>query len=339
MPPLPDRQHSSGVLLLCCSVLLTSILAGCGREDRAPPVVVYAARDAELMQTIIDAYSGDTGVTILLTTESGRSIIDRVTAERYGSTADLVLTDAIGHLWTAAERDILRPSNSQLLSRNIPQHWRDPEKFWFALLVYGKAVVTDGRATNRDEPMSYVALGDARFRRKLCLSSAAEAGNQSLVAMLIAEHGERPAELIVRSWIANLALPVVADDARLLREIEEGRCGVGIVGSNAAVRHMRVNPNTRVETSWPKAASGGAYIDIVGAAVTRHAGNPAGATKLLEWLTSEKGQRLLAAGGSEYRLGEAMPIGQTSTISLAAAGYYLEDAVRLMERARWVDAD
>lgn len=333
MPWSPDcgRWPGQGIWL----VLLFANIAACGRDGQAPPVLLYAARHAGQMQAVVDAYSRDSGVTVLLVTESGRSIIDRLSAERRSSTADLVLLDGIGYLWTAAERDLLRPSGSPLLAGNVPRHLRDAEKLWFAVLTYGKPIVYGGRIAGRGGPRSYAALGDERFRGELCLSSAADADMQSLVAMMIAEHGDRPAELIVRGWIRNLAMPVLATATALLREIEGGRCGIGIAGSKVVARHLRENPQSRLTLFWPDADSGGAYIDIVGAAVTRHAGNPAGALRLLEWLTSARGQELIAGGGPGYKLAESLPSGAVSPVSLADAGYYLEDAVKLMERARW----
>lgn len=301
----------------------------------APPVVVYAARDAASMRSVFDAYTSDTGISVALTTESDRALIDRLSAEKHRSTADLVITDGIGNLWNAVERDILRPSNSELLGSKVPESLRDPEDLWIVLLVFGRTIAYDRRLIDPGELSGYDALGDKRWRDSLCLSTAADVDNQAHVAMMIAEHGDRPAELIVRSWIANLAMPVVTDGARLLQEIEAGRCSLGIAGSDDVARHTRDNPDTGVGIFWPPASSGGAYINVVGAAVTRHAGNPPGALKLLEWLASEKGQEALTTETLEYPVSQGLPLEAVSSINLAGAGYYQEDAVNLMERARW----
>ncbi len=68
--------------LLFCAALLSAYLiaASCGgdtpetsEKPRAAAVVLYAARDAGLMQAVLDAYTAETGVPILLTTESGQA--------------------------------------------------------------------------------------------------------------------------------------------------------------------------------------------------------------------------------------------------------------------------
>lgn len=317
-------------------------LAGCGGDTSetskvpaGPPIIVYAARDAASIQSALDAYSKETGINVGLTTDNGHALIDRLGAERHTATADLILTDGIGYLWRAAENDYLRPSISDLLKDNIPDNLRDPDNLWVALLVVARTIAYDKTLIDSDDLTSYAALGDGRWRQKLCMTSNSLSGNQSHVAMMILEHGDRPAELIVRSWIANLAIPFVADDGELLREIDDGRCSLGIVNSDVAARYVRDDPDSKLASYQPAASAGGSYVDVVGAAVTRHAGNAAGALHLLEWLSSEKGQAALAAENLEYRPGEKRPADQSSAVSLAGAGFYLEDAVKLMERAHW----
>lgn len=330
----PERhEHLYAARLIVCSLCLCVLVSACGSDKSkspgrppGPPVVVYAALDGNAARSIIDAYSDDTGVNIRLTTESGRALIDKLSAEKQRSTADLFISDSVAHLWTAVERDILRPSDSELLRNNVPGQLRDQENLWIGLRATARTIVYDKRSIDSASLVGYAELGDEKWRGKLCLSTSTRADNRSHAAMMIAEHGDRPTEMIVRSWIANLAIPIITDNARLLQEIDDGRCGLGIVNSDDAADYSRDNPLTSVAMYWPPASSGGAHIDIIGAAVTRHAGNPAGALHLLEWLSSAKARKLLAGENLDY---------QVSSVSLAGAGYYLEDALRLMDRAHW----
>ena len=324
------------VTALVCSALMSVAVAGCGAPDTSG-VVVYAARDVDSMRAALDAYSHETGVTVLLTSGDSRDLINRLRVEKHEARADLVITDSIGHFWTAIENDSLRPSRSKVLEANVPENLRDPDKLWFALLVVGRTIAYDRRQLGPDELRSYSALGDDRWRGKLCLSSATNADSQSQIAMMILDYGDSAAEIIVRSWIANLAIPVVTNDTILLNAIEDGQCSLGIVNSDDLARFTRDKPNTSVAGYWPSASSGGAYISIVGAAVSRHAVNPAGALQLLEWLSSKKGQKEFAGLDltvpvSRWDERGALPI---SPISLAEAGYYHEDAARLMQRAHY----
>jgi iron(III) transport system substrate-binding protein len=230
---------------------------------------------------------------------------------------------------------MLRPSHSELLAKNIPEELRDPENLWFGLLGFARTIAYDKRVIDPADLKGYEELGDERWRGKLCLSSADHADNQALVAMMIAEHDIRPAELIARSWIANLAMPLVADDATLFEEIEAARCSLGIVNSDDASWLARNDPDTAVELFWPTDASGGAYINVVAAGITRHAGNAVGALRFLEWLSSERGRQQLAGQDPEYAVHSPFPIEHVNPTGLARAGFYREDALLLMERASW----
>ena len=293
------------------------------------------------MRVLFDVYTDETGITVLLTTESGRSLIERLGAEKQGATADLVLADSVGHLWAAVENDLLRPGVSEILTINIPKRLRDPDKLWHALLLFGRTIVYDTREVDRQKLTNYAALGGNQWRGRLCLTSATDVDNQSHIAMMIAENGERPTQLTVRAWVANLSMPIVTDAAKLLQAIEDGQCGLGIVNSDDLARFTRERPHTPVAGFLPPASSGGAYINIVGAAVTRHASNPAGALHILEWLSSEEGQERLAEHGLEVpvsQLDEWSAL-QIRLTNLAGAGYYQEEAVELMERAHYDRAE
>ena len=339
MPRLPNLARP-----LYCVIALCIATAGCDGDmpepsarPPAPPVVVYAARDADLMRSVLDEYTDETGISVVLTTESGRSLIDRLSAEKHSATADLVILDSIGRLWAAVEGDLFRPSRSELLETSIPNNLRDPDRLWFALLVFDRIIAYDNRETEPELLTSYAALGDEEWCGKLCLSSASDIDNQSHVAMMIADYGVSPAERNVRAWIANLAIPIVVDDATLLRAIEDGQCSVGVVDSNSFNQFRLDEPNTSVERFVPPASEGGSYINIVGAAVARHANNPAGALQLLEWLVSGDGQYLLSGQDLEVPVSylEDNSVLQISAIDLAGASYHFEQAVQLMERAHY----
>lgn len=331
------------MLTACCIIIACSgDQPNMPRGPAAVPLRVYAAWDEQRIRPVLDAYTAETGVNILLTTESGRALTDRLMAERHQATADLFVSDGARHLWVAVDDDLLRPTDSELLYKSIPQALRDPDRLWFALLVRGRVLAYDTRASVANDLTGYAGLADARWRQRLCLSSATKADNQTLVAMLIAEHGLRAAERIVRGWLANLALPVLADDAEVLQAIGDGRCSVGMVSSDRAGGFERDHADTPVALIWPSAASGGAYVDILGAGVTRHAGNPQAAVELLEWLASASGQQRLAGQNLAYPANPQVPADHSlaewnslpiRAVQIAGAGFYLEDAAKLMQRA------
>ena len=191
--------------------------------------------------------------------------------------------------------------------------------------------------------VDYGSIGDDVWRGKVCLSASGVQGNRSLIAFLIMNHGARNAELIVRGWQANLAAPVFGDDAELLQAIAEGNCAIGIADSNDLAAFVRSRPGTPVAAQW-FADGSPAYLDVTGAGVTRHAENPEGATLLLEWLTSEQPNALVAALGLEFPANANAPMDTSlmpwseyvaESMRVSEIGYFLLDAEKLAERAHY----
>lgn len=328
-----------GWLLSACVVFLASC---------APPpsdLVVYSARTESLIQPIFDRYTAQTGQKIRLITDDAGPLIQRLDAEGKNSPADLLITVDAGVLWHAAHLGLLRPVKSATLDANIPQHLRDPQNRWFGLSVRARTIVYSTERVRPEELSTYEALTDERWRGKLCLRTSKSVYNQSLVAMLIAQHGEEKTEKIVRGWVANLAAPVFANDTLLMQAIAAGQCDVGIVNTYYFGRLQRDDPQIPVRLYWPDQQGDGTHVNVSGAGVTAHAPRAAEAQKLLEWLSQPEAQALFAGLDLEYPASPAAkPVEQVaawgefkaSPLNVAQAGELQPAAVRLMDRAGYL---
>lgn len=101
--------------------------------------------------------------------------------------------------------------------------------------------------TSRVKPQelsSYEDLATAKWKGRLCLRTSKKVYNQSLVAMLMAEHGEAKAEQIVKGWVGNLATDVFPDDTKMLEAIGAGQCDVGIANTYYYGRLMEKKSKT-----------------------------------------------------------------------------------------------
>ena len=346
-----ERELNRFATLTVITAILT--LGACGgnqgegtAESAADkkPVVVYSARAEQLIKPIFDAYTAKTGVPVNYMTDSEQPLIQKLKAEGATSPADMLLTVDAGNLWYAAEEGVLRPTYSEVLESNIPAHLRDPESQWFAMSVRARTIVYDTRKVDPAELVGYAGLADEKWQGKLCLRTSAKVYNQSLVAMMIAQLGERDTEIAVRGWVNNLATSVFANDTKLIEAIVAGQCQVGIVNTYYFGRLQRENSDIPVAIFWPSSETGGVHVNVSGAGVTRHAKNPEGAKALLEWMSGEAGQRLLGGENLEY---PANPVVESNSLvaawgefdaspmNVAQAGYFQADAVKLMDRANY----
>ncbi|HLB02128.1 MAG TPA: Fe(3+) ABC transporter substrate-binding protein, partial [Nitrospiria bacterium] len=70
-------------------------------------VVVYSARNEQLIKPVFDAYTQATGVQIKFITDQEGPLLERLKAEGANTPADLLITVDAGNLWQAAQMGLL----------------------------------------------------------------------------------------------------------------------------------------------------------------------------------------------------------------------------------------
>ena len=323
-----------------------ALLAGCQPQPEQP-LVIYSARNEQLLRPILDRYEQETGAKATFLTDKEAALVERLAAEGASSPADVLITVDAGNLWQAAERGLLRQVESRVLADNIPAHLRDPQGRWFGFSVRARTVVYAPARVKPEQLSTYEALADPAWKGRVCLRTSKKVYNQSLVAMLIAAHGEPAAEAIVRGWVANLAVPPFANDNEVMEAIAAGRCDVGLVNTYYFGRLLREKPDLPLALYWPNQGATapdlqGVHVNVSGAGITRHAPRAEAARKFLEWLSAGEAQRLFAAVNLEYPANRAIAPDPAvaawgaftpALINVARAGELQADAVRLMDRA------
>jgi iron(III) transport system substrate-binding protein len=308
----------------------------------AETLVVYSARNEQLIKPVFDAYTRETGVAIKFTTGDAAVLIERLAAEGRNSPADVLMTVDAGELWNAAERGLLRPVSSKVLADNVPAHLRDPQNRWFGLSMRARTIFYSPQRVDAAKLSTYEALAAPAWKGRLCLRTSKKVYNQSLVATMIAAHGEAKTEQVVRGWVANLATDVFANDTQLLEAIAAGQCDVGIANTYYFGRIVKERSDFPVKVFWANQGAGGTHVNISGAGITQHSRRAEAAQRFLEWLSSGKAQAHFAAVNMEYPANPAATIDplvaswgsfEQSLVNVAEAGRLQPAAVRLMDRA------
>ncbi len=323
------------LLSLCISLLLIG-------QSLAAELVVYSARKEHLIKPLFDAYNKKTGTKITYVTDKAGPLLQRLKAEGKNTRADLLLTVDAGNLWHAANEGVLQAIDSKVLADNVPANLRDPDNQWFGLSLRARTIVYSTERVKPSDLNSYEALGEPNWKDRLILRTSKKVYNQSLVAMLIAEHGEAKTEQIVSSWVSNLAAPPFSNDTKLMEAILAGQGDVGIVNTYYFGRLLKKNPELKLALYWPNQNSTGVHVNVSGAGVTKHSKNRQAAIKFLEWLSSEQAQNLFADANMEYPVNPKVEAHnyvknwgnfKASEQSLARAGELQGTAIKLMDRA------
>lgn len=307
-------------------------------------VVVYSARKEHLIKPLFDAYTAKTGVKIKYITAKANPLMERLKAEGANTPADLLITVDAGNLWHAADNGLLQPVRSDVLEKAVPANLRDEENRWFGLSVRARTIVYNTDRVKVEDLSTYEDLADPKWKGRLVLRTSKKVYNQSLVASLIAEHGEAQAEEMVKGWVANLALAPTSNDTKAMEALINGIGDVAIVNTYYFGRLKKKSPELPLKLYWPNQKTSGVHMNVSGAGVTKHAKNKAGALKLLEWLASEEAQLTFAALNQEYPVNPAVAPSEEvaawgsfkgNPMNVAVYGKNQKKAIQLMDRAAY----
>lgn len=325
-------------------LLILAALAGLAGQpasaSAAEEVVIYSARHYG-QEPAFDAFTKATGIQIKMLNGDAGQIFERLKAEGDKTPADVLLTVDAGNLWNAARAGLLAPVTSPELDKNVPAHLRDPELRWFGLTVRARTIMYNPKKVAPAELSTYEALGDPKWKGRLCLRTSSYIYNQSMLATFIRRHGEPRTEEIVRGWVANRPT-LINGDTKILEAIAAGQCDVGITNSYYLARTLKKDPATPVALFWANQQTTGTHVNVSGAGVTAHAKNRANAIKLLEFLSGLAAQQMFADTSLEYPANPRAEVNaivkawgpfKQDELNVAAAGEFQAAATRLADRA------
>jgi iron(III) transport system substrate-binding protein len=310
----------------------------------ASEVVVYSARKEHLIKPLFDAYTQETGVKISYLTDKAGPLMEKIRAEGENTPADLLITVDAGNLWYAAKSGVLQSVGSEVLDKNVPDYLRDPENRWFGLSVRARTIVYSNERVKPSELSSYKALAGPKWKGRLCLRTSKKVYNQSLVAMMIAEHGREKTQAIVEGWVENLAAKPFSNDTKVMQAIAAGQCDVGIVNTYYYGRLLKKDPAVPLSLFWPDQKGNGVHVNVSGAGLIKYSKNKKEALKLLDWLSSDKAQNLFADSNMEYPVNPSVDPHSSmaawgdfkkNIINVSMAGELQTEAIKLMDRAKY----
>jgi len=323
------------------AALLAAALGWGAPVARAAEVNVYSARSHYGNEPAMEAFTRKTGIRIHTFGGSSQEVFERLRAEGERTRADLLITVDAGNLWNAARHGLLAPVPSPGLRASVPAHLRDPQDRWFGLTVRARTIVYNPGRVDPRELSTYEALGDPRWRGRLCLRTSSSIYNQSLLAVRIQREGEARVERMLRAWVANRPV-LLQSDIKLLEAIAAGQCDVGIANTYYLARLLAKDPGFPVAPFWADQGGAGTHVNISGAGVTAHARNREQAVRLLEFLAGPEAQNLFADGNFEYPANPRVaPHGilarwgafRADESNVAAAGEFQAAAIRVADRA------
>ncbi|MET0663460.1 MAG: extracellular solute-binding protein [Ilumatobacteraceae bacterium] len=286
------------------AVLAGAALAGCGGGDDGETLQVYSGRHYGI-ETAFEQYEDETGVKLEFQTGNDGELRERLAAEGEDTEADVYITVDAGNLVAATDQGLFQPIDSPTLDEAIPAELRDPDGNWYGLTIRARTIMYNPELIDEaDVPSTYEELADPEWAGRVCMRDSLNGYQQSLVASLIAEHGEEEATRIVQGWADNAE--ILANDVLVIESIADGICEVGLANHYYLGRALEENPDLDVELKWANQGDRGAHVNISGGGVTTWAEQPELAQQFLEWLATD-GQGVLVDANHEYPANPSVP--------------------------------
>jgi iron(III) transport system substrate-binding protein len=274
-------------------------------QRQAAEIGIYSGRHYNTDKELYRQFTAKTGIKVNLLEAKDDALIERLKSEGKNSPADvLVLVDA-ARLDTATDQGLFQPSRSAALQRDVPANLRDSKGRWYGLTRRVRAVIVNPKLVNPASIRTYADLASPALKGKLCLRERKSPYNQSLVASQMILRGDAATRSWIRGMVANVKQPFFTSDTPLARAVAKGDCGVGVVNTYYVARMVSGDSGSadkRLAEQLKVVYVNPSHINISGAGVTRHASNPQGAIKLIEFLASPTGGRGYAEANNEYPL-------------------------------------
>lgn len=284
---------------------LATVAASAGAAFADGEVNIYSYRQPELIQPLIDQFEKETGITAnVLFLDKG--LVERMQAEGANSPADIILTVDIARLTEAKEGGVTQPVSSEIINKDIPAHYRDPDGNWFGLTTRGRVVYASKERVPQNE-ITYEELADPKWKGKICTRDGQHSYNIGLFASMIVHHGEAYTEKWLTGLKNNLARKPDGSDRDQAKAIYAGECDIAL-GNSYYVGLMMTNDIEPEQKEWagaikvlfPNNNDRGTHVNISGMALAKNAPNKDNAIKLMEFLASGEAQHIYAEQVFEY---------------------------------------
>ena len=297
---------------------------------------IYSHRQPFLINPFLDLFTEETGIkTNVIYSKTG--LAQRLKAEGENSPADVILTVDIGRIYIYDDLNLLAPVNSAKLINNIPVYLRSPNNTWFGLSKRARVIAINKNKIKDGDILRIEDLADKKWKGKICSRPGSHVYNRGIMASVVAAIGEKKAEEWAKKLVSNFAKRPQGNDRAQVKAIHEGECDIALINNYYFGKlKFSEDPEQRkwvdnVKLVFPNQGENdrGAHVNISGGGVVKFSKNKENALALLEFLTSEKAQKLYGEINFEYPVNPKV----SPSVELQKWGKFREDNLSIIKIA------
>ena len=262
-------------------------------------VVLYCSVDQEIAEPIIAEFEKLTGIDVLprFDTEASKTVglVQRIRAEAASPIADVFWSNEIFHTIRLARELLLSPYVSDI-TKDWPERYADPNGRWYGFALRARVIAYNTSRVSADEaPKCLEDVLDGKWKGRIVMAAPEFGTTGGDVASWFAHYDTAQATEILERLKAN-DIRLVSGNSTAVRMVATGQADVCFTDTDDVYAAQR--------NGWPVAMY---YLDQGGdgalaipntAALIKGAGNPEEAKELMEFILSEKLEKMLLSSDS-----------------------------------------
>lgn len=293
-PSLRAQAIAGALVAAACA-----FLSGCDQSGDKPVVTLYTSVDEPFAREVIAFFEKQSGIRVALKidSEAGKTtgLVRRIEAERSRPQADVFWSSELFNTIKMGQQGLLaeyRPA-----AEGIPDRYKDPAGRWTAFGSRARVLAFNTSKVKPEElPTRWRDIADSRWAGVLGVADPRFGTTRGHFAAFLAAWGEPAYVEFVDQLSKTLGDKLQDGNATAARVV--GRGELHICATDTDDVYVRQNAKEPIDMVYPDMGDGGTLLIPNSVAMIANAPHPDAAKKLIDFLTSEQTERMLARSDS-----------------------------------------
>jgi ABC-type Fe3+ transport system substrate-binding protein len=212
----------------------------------------------------------------------------KILAEAQASRLQADIFDGISNMVPLKRAGLVVPHGSPSAGK-IPAELKDQQGYWISILLYVFSPGINTTLVSKEHaPKTYQDLLDQRWRGKMAWNPGSIAGALGFVGATLMSMGDARGMDYLKALSAQRIVNIEASSRAILDQVIAGEYPIGLMMFN---HHTVISAQKGAPSDWIKMEPVPVALDAV--AILKDAPHPNAAKLLVDFLTSEDGQRVL----------------------------------------------
>lgn len=314
-------------------------------EANTDPVLnVYSSRHYDVDKKLYDMFTEETGIKLNVVEGKAPELIERLTREKAAPEADVFLTVGAESIWQLNEEGILGDYTSETVEKNIPEHYRGTG--WMGVASRARVIAYVKDQVDPSTITSYADLTKPEWKGQVLARSSESGYNQALLASFVSIDGVEKATEWAQGVTDNFGREPKGNDRDQAKAAVAGEGKLAIMNSYYwALMDKSSDPEEKkvaeqIGLIFPE----NTHLNLSYAGIIKDAKHAENAVKLMEFLSGDKAQTLIAEENGEFPLNPetTVPEPQKSWLGFKAQeldfnelGKHISDATKIFGEVGW----